>query len=70
MVIVDYLIADAAEFLNAWSVVERLLGREPTAGGSAVYGLVGAFGEAVTVLAATFFIALLLSALLRRLRRI
>ena len=69
MVVVDYLISDAAEFLNAWSVIERALGREPTAGDSAVYRLVGGFGEALVVLTATFVIALAITAASRSIHK-
>lgn len=49
MTLVDLVIGPKAEFLNAWSVVERLLGRPPSAGDSVVFAKLGAFGEAVTV---------------------
>lgn len=50
MITVDFLIGGKAEFLNAWSVVERLAGRTPSAGDSVVYHALGAFGELVVVL--------------------
>ena len=52
MLVVDLLIGSRAEFLNAWSVVERLFGRTPAAGDSIVYRRVGAVGELVAVLLA------------------
>lgn len=45
MVGVDYRLGAKAEFLNAWSVVERLLGRTPSAGESAVARVAGSTGE-------------------------
>ena len=36
MLSVDYFIGAQAEFLNAYSVVERLVGKAPTAGDSLV----------------------------------
>ncbi len=67
MVLIDYYMGSAAEFLNAWSVVQRLLGQPPSAGDSLVYSKVGAFGEALCVLGATFIVAALLTLALRRL---
>jgi len=51
MVVVDFRIGEQAEFLNAWSVIERLLGKTPSAGNSLVFNKVGAFGELAIVLA-------------------
>jgi hypothetical protein len=50
MITVDFLIGGKAEFLNAWSVVERLVGRTPAAGDSVVYRTFGGIGELVVVL--------------------
>jgi hypothetical protein len=50
MVVVDYLIGAKAEFLNAWSVIERLSGKAPSAGESYVFRKVGAAGEFALVL--------------------
>ena len=50
MITVDHLLGEKAEFLNAWSVVERLSGRTPSAGDSVVYRNFGGFGELVVVL--------------------
>jgi len=66
MILIDRAIGPKAEFLNAWSVVERLLGREPSSGISVVaqhYGTAGEF--AAVLLANTIFggvIALLIKA--------
>lgn len=51
MIIVDFRIGEKAEFLNAWSVIERLLGKTPSAGGSLVFNKVGGVGELTTVFA-------------------
>ena len=50
MIVVDFRIGEKAEFLNAWSVIERLLGKTPSAGDSLVFNKVGAFGEFAIVL--------------------
>jgi hypothetical protein len=65
MTTVDYLIGEKAEFLNAWSVVERLVGRTPAAGDSVVYRALGAFGELVVVLVANSVIGAGLALLAR-----
>lgn len=49
MIVVDYLLGAKAEFINAWSVIERLFGRPPSAGDSAVFLQLGAFGELISV---------------------
>jgi hypothetical protein len=51
MVSVDYFLGERAEFLNAWSVVERLVGQTPSAGESVVFRQLGAVGETSVVLA-------------------
>jgi len=63
---IDFYLGASAEFLNAWSVVERAFGREPSAGDSAIYRSFGAIGEAFGVLLATFFVASLLLIVFRR----
>ncbi len=65
MLVADVVLGAKAEFLNAWSVVERLLGRAPTAGDSAVYRAVGAAGELLCVFAIHLAIGGLLTALVR-----
>lgn len=49
MIVVDFFLGARAEFLNAWNVVERLLGHSPSAGDSAVYRSLGAAGEFLCV---------------------
>ena len=65
MLAADALLGAQAEFLNAWSVVERLLGRSPTAGDSMVYRVLGAAGELAVVLVANLAIGSGLFLLLR-----
>lgn len=45
IIVVDFVIGSEAEFLNAFSVPERLLGRQPTAGTSVAANEYGAWGE-------------------------
>ena len=52
MALIDRALGSRAEFLNAWSVFERLLGREPSAGASFVALRIGALGELLAVLLA------------------
>ena len=61
MVIIDYLIGDKAEFLNAWSVVQRIIGMEVSSTPSMVYTSIGATGEFLVVLLINLFIASILS---------
>ena len=49
MVVVDYFLGAKAEFMNTWSVFERLVGRAASAGDSAVYRSLGAAGELLCV---------------------
>lgn len=60
MVVIDRVLGERAEFLNAWSVMERLLGRSPSAGSSLVATRLGPLGEALVVI----FVSLALGALL------
>ena len=45
MLVIDYLLGPRAGLLNAWSVVERLLGHSPAAGTSLVALRLGPWGE-------------------------
>ena len=63
MILIDRVLGARAEFLNAWSVVERLLGRSPTAGTSIVAQRIGALGELVVVIVANAAIGTLLAGL-------
>lgn len=70
MVIVDYFLGPKAEFINAWSVIERLLGRPPSGGNSVVFLHFGAVGELICAglinLAVGGVLTLLLRMLVRR----
>lgn len=61
MIAVDYLLGARAEFVNAWSVVERLVGKTPVAGDSVVHQRFGATGELITVLAINIAIGAILT---------
>jgi len=61
MILIDRALGQRAEFLNAWSVVERLLGRSPTAGISLVASRLGAVAELVLVLLVNLGIGALLA---------
>ena len=63
MLVVDRALGSRAEFLNAWSVVERLLGRAPSAGPSVVATRGGALGEFVAVVLANAAIGAALAGL-------
>lgn len=65
MIVVDFVIGSEAEFLNAFSVLERLLGRQPTAGESVVAKQFGAWGELCIVLMVNLAIGGLLAAVVR-----
>lgn len=52
MIAIDYVMGAKAEFINAWSVIERLLGRQPSAGSSAVFRALGGAGELACVVLA------------------
>lgn len=61
MILIDRAIGEKAEFINAWSVVERLAGREPAAGPSMLARRAGVFGEFVAVLIANSAIGTVLA---------
>jgi hypothetical protein len=65
MILIDRTLGSRAGFLNAWSVVERLLGRVPTAGRSVVAEHMGAAGELVAVVVANVVIGTVLAAVVR-----
>jgi hypothetical protein len=69
MIVIDRALGPRAEFLNAWSVVERLLGRSPSAGTSVVANRTGAVGEFLAVIAANVAIGTLLAAVVRHAAR-
>lgn len=63
MVLIDRAMGSRAEFLNAWSVLERLVGRASTAGDSLVATHLGPWGELVVVIGANAVIGSLLALL-------
>ena len=60
MIGIDYFLGDKAEFLNAWSVVQRFFGANAEAGKSAIYLHYGQLGELTCVLLVNMFLASLL----------
>lgn len=65
MELVDRALGARAGFLNAWSVWQRLLGREPEAGTAMVAAQLGGVGELVVVLVANLALGFLLATALR-----
>jgi hypothetical protein len=65
MILIDRAMGARAEFLNAWSVFERLLGRPATSGDSVVATHLGAFGELCVVLVVNATIGTLLAVCVR-----
>ena len=65
MLATDYLLGPEAEFLNAWSVVERLIGESPVAGESLVFQHFGFFAEIAGVLLVNMIAGGLLTFLFR-----
>lgn len=61
MVLVDWLLGDKAEFINAWSAVQRALGMDVTAGPSVVYESLGAAGELCLVLLINMIMTIIIS---------
>ena len=45
MIVIDYIMGPKAEFLNAFSVVQRLFGYQPAVGDSMVAQKIGRVGE-------------------------
>ena len=52
MILVDYIIGPKAEFLNAFSAAQRLIGQEPTFGYSMVATKFGSVGELIVIIIA------------------
>lgn len=52
MIIIDIILGPKAEFLNAYSVIQRLVGQAPSAGVSLVAQKLGAVGEFAVVVVA------------------
>lgn len=65
MIIVDYIIGPKAEFLNAYSVVQRLVGQIPTHDESMVALYLGSIGEFVVVILVNFSVGALLTIFFR-----
>lgn len=65
MVVVDFIMGPEAEFLNAYSVFQRLLGQQPSIGESVVAQKLGALGEFVVVLAANLAVGGIVTAIVR-----
>ena len=61
MIFTDYLLGPEAEFLNAYSVLERLLGREPAAGDSMIASRFGDPAELVAVVGANLLLGAILT---------
>jgi hypothetical protein len=56
MILVDYIIGSKAEFLNAFSVLQRLIGQQATYADSMVAKKLGAAGEFIVVIIANIAI--------------
>ena len=61
MVFIDYLLGPKAEFLNAYSVLERLLGREASIPDSMMASRFGDWGELVAVIGANLLLGVILT---------
>ena len=70
MVVIDIILGPRAEFLNAYSVVLRMIGKTPPAGESLVAQRLGALGEFGVVLAVNLAVGGSLTVLIRLLTRI
>ena len=69
MTIVDYIIGPKAEFLNAYSVLQRLFGKTPTFGDSMLATRFGSGGELLAVLIANLLIGGILTLMVRLLQK-
>jgi len=69
MTLVDFVIGPKAEFLNAYSVFQRMVGQTPSAGDSLVAQKLGAFGEFGVVLVANAAVGGILTAVVRSFTR-
>lgn len=65
MIVVDSILGPKAEFLNAYSVIERMLGRTPSAGESLVARKLGPVAEFGLVMIANPLIGGILAAAVR-----
>ena len=69
MVVVDSFIGEEAEFMNAFSVLERLFDQKPSVGDSLLARQFGEGGELIAVLVANLFIGVMLTMIIRMWRR-
>ncbi len=65
MVVADIILGAKAEFLNAYSVLQRLVGVAPSAGDSLVAQKLGAIGEFFVVVAANTAIGGILTVIVK-----
>lgn len=65
MIMVDIILGPKAESLNAFSVVQRIIGQAPSAGESLVAQKFGALCELLVVLAANLAVGGILTTLIR-----
>ncbi|KAA3631788.1 MAG: hypothetical protein DWQ08_04395 [Proteobacteria bacterium] len=65
MVVADIILGSRAEFLNAYSVLQRLVGVDPSAGDSMVAQKLGTVGEFVVVVAVNASIGSILTVLVK-----
>lgn len=65
MLVVDFVLGPKAEFLNAYSVLQRLVGQAPSAGESLVARNIGVPGEFAAVIGANLIIGSILTAIVR-----
>ena len=65
MVAVDFSIGEKAEYLNAYSALQRLVGQAPSAGESLVAQKMGVMGEFAAVIGANLVIGGILTAIVR-----
>jgi hypothetical protein len=65
MIWIDYIIGAKAEFLNAFSVVQRILGQQPSVADSMVAKKLGAIGEFAVVILANFVFGGILTSIFR-----
>ena len=61
MVIVDFILGPKAEFLNAFSVMQRLIGQQTTTGKSMIANTFGTVGELAVVIIVNIIIGVLLT---------
>ena len=66
MIVIDAILGPKAEFLNAFSVVQRMAGQAPTSGVSLIAEEFGAVGELVVVLISNLVIGGGLTVFVRR----